>query len=101
MTMQKEKHFIQRVGPGSIFCLQTDSRVSRVAQGRNYRIQMLHELWRPPGYDQDTLALTGKERISFLATFILCLFFLKQYCVGFFKANKKRAGSCGQSMPLA
>lgn len=60
---KKEKHFIQQVGLGS--------RVSRAAQGRNYRTQMFYELWRPPGQDQDTLDLMGRQSISFPATLIL------------------------------
>lgn len=67
MTALKEKALCSAGG--------TSSGVSRAAQGRNYRIQMFHELWRPPGQDQDTLDLMGKQSISFPATFILWGFF--------------------------
>lgn len=36
---------------------------------------MFHELWRPPGQDQDTWDLMGKQSISFPDTFILWWFF--------------------------
>lgn len=91
-TTQKEKDFIQREEPGSIFCLQTDSRVSRVAQGSNYKTNVswtLETSWIGSGH----ISAHG-QREDLISSHVHFVW------VFFFKANKKRAGSCGQNMTL-